>query len=300
MVTSKRKGIKEMANNPIDNKMKEKVLNPLKVIGITVPAVLLGVILLFSCIRIIPEGHIGVKYQLGAIVRSDLAAGAHIKAPFFQSIKSVDVREQVYETTTSAYTRDTQTVESIQVKLNYVYDSSQLSNIIRTIGIDNVESKLIVPQVNSVLKNAIGGFRAEELVQGRSALQEQVESELRRSLAKNGITVTAFNIEGIDFEDAFEQAVRLKVEAEQQALRAQNETVLKEEEAKQRVIAAEAEAESQRIAAEAEAYAIELIQKQLSSSPQYIQLQMVEKWNGEWPEVMGNTVNPFVSLNTAG
>ena len=120
--------------------MKEKVLNPLKVIGITVPAVLLGVILLFSCIRIIPEGHIGVKYQLGAIVRSDLSAGAHLKAPFFQTIKSVDVREQVYETTTSAYTRDTQTVESIQVKLNYVYDSSQLSNIIRTIGIDNVES----------------------------------------------------------------------------------------------------------------------------------------------------------------
>ena len=108
-------------------------------------------------------------------------------------------------------------------------------------------------------------------------LQEQVEKELRSSLAKNGITVTAFNIESIDFEDAFEQAVRLKVEAEQQALRAQNETALKEEEAKQRVIAAEAEAESQKIAAEAEAYAIELIQKQLSSSPQYIQLQMVEK-----------------------
>ena len=48
----------------------------------------------------------------------------------------------------------------------------------------------------------------------------------------------------------------------------------------------------------AEAYAIELIQKQLQSSPQYIQLQMVEKWNGEWPQVMGDTVNPFVSLNT--
>ena len=282
------------------SKVTDKVLQPLKVIGIAVPAVLLALILLFSCIRIIPEGHIGVKYQLGAIVTSDLRAGAHLKLPFLQTIKTIDIREQVYETTTSAYTRDTQTVESIQVKLNYMYDSSQLSNIIRTIGIDNVETKLIVPQVNSVLKNAIGGFKAEELVQGRSMLQEQVENELRSSLAKNGIIVTAFNIESIDFEDAFEQAVRLKVEAEQQALRAQNETVLREEEAKQRVIAAEAEAESKKIAAEAEAYAIELIQKQLSSSPQYIQLQMVEKWNGEWPEVMGNTVNPFVSLNTAG
>lgn len=278
----------------------QKALVPLKIFGIGIPVAILVVVLVFSCFRIIPEGHIGVKYQLGAIKSSDLAAGPHFKLPFIQSIKTIDIREQVYETTTSAYTRDTQTVESIQVKLNYVYDQSELSNIIRTIGISNVESKLIIPQVNSVLKNAIGGFKAEELVQGRSALQEEVENELRKSLAKNGITVTAFNIESIDFEDAFEQAVRLKVEAEQEALRAQNETVLKEEEAKQRVIAAEAEAESKRIAAEAEAYAIELIQKQLQSSPQYIQLQMVEKWNGEWPEVMGETVNPFVSLNTAG
>ena len=283
-----------------EKKSEAKIPSPVKLIGIGIPALVLVIILLSSCLKIIPEGHIGVKYQLGAIVTSDLGAGPHLKLPFIQSIKTVDIREQVYETTTSAYTRDTQTVESIAVKLNYVYDRSELSDLIRTIGINNVESKLIVPQVNSVLKNAIGQFKAEDLVQGRSSLQEQVEGELRKSLAINGITVTAFNIESIDFEDAFEQAVRLKVEAEQQALRAQNETVLKEEEAKQRVIAAEAEAESKRVAAEAEAYAIELIQKQLQSSPQYIQLQMVEKWNGEWPEVMGNTVNPFVSLNTAG
>ena len=268
-----------------------------KTIGMIVPIGILVIIMLFSCLKIIPEGHIGVKYRLGAIVSSDLGAGPHFKLPLVESVKTVDIREQVYQATTSAYTRDTQTVESIQIKLNYVYDSSKLSEIIRTIGIDNVESKLIIPQVNSVLKNAIGQFKAEELVQNRSALQEQVESELRELLQRNGITVTAFNIESIDFEDAFEQAVRLKVEAEQQALRAQNETVLREEEAKQRVIAAEAEAESQRIAAEAEAYAIELIQQQLKSSPQYIQLKLVEKWNGEWPQVMGETVNPFVSLD---
>ena len=279
--------------------IKEKSNQFAKKILIILPVCLLAFILVLSCFKIIPEGHIGVKYQLGAIVSSDLGAGPHLKIPFLQSIRTIDIREQVYEATTSAYTRDTQTVESIQVKLNYVYDSSELSTIIRTIGIEIVENKLIIPQVNSVLKNAIGGFKAEELVQGRSALQEQVENELRSQLAKNGITVTAFNIESIDFEDAFEQAVRLKVEAEQQALRAQNETVLKEEEARQRVIAAEADAESQRIAAEAEAYAIELIQQQLKSSPQYIQLKMVEKWNGEWPQVMGDTVNPFVSLNSA-
>ena len=267
-----------------------------KKIFIFVPAITLALVIIFSCGTIIPEGHIGVKTQLGAIVDSDLGAGLHFKVPFIQSISTVDIREQVYETNTPAYTKDTQTVENMQVKLNYQYDQSELSTIIRSIGINNVESKLIVPQVNSVLKNAIGRFKAEDLVQNRSALQEEVESELRKSLAASGIVVTAFNIENIDFEDAFEEVIRAKVAAEQEALRMQNETVAKEEQAKQRVIAAQAEADSQRIQAEAEAYSIELIQKQLQASPEYIELQKVEKWNGEWPQVMGETVNPFVTI----
>ena len=47
---------------------------------------------------------------------------------------------------------------------------------------------------------------------------------------------------------------------------------------------------------EAEAYSIQVIQEQLSASPEYTQLQMVERWNGEWPQVMGSTVNPFVTI----
>ena len=273
---------------------KRKILVPI----IAVVAILL--LLVVGGFRIIPEGHIGVKTQLGAIVASDLNAGPHLSIPFVQRIQSVNVQEQAYEFNASAYTKDTQTVENIQGKLNYQYDRSQLSGIIRNIGIKNVESKIIVPQVNSILKNAIGGFKAEDLVQNRSSLQEQVESELRASLAQAGIAVTALNIENIDFEDSFEEVIRAKVAAEQEALRMRNETVAKEEQAKQTVIAAQAQADSQRVKAEAEAYAIKLIQEQLAASPKYIELKKVEKWNGEWPQIMGDTINPFVSLSEAG
>ena len=71
----------------------------------------------------------------------------------------------------------------------------------------------------------------------------------------------------------------------------------KEELARQTVIEAQAEAESQKIRADAEAYAIEAIQKQLQQSPEYIELQRVQKWDGKYPQVMGNSVNPFVALN---
>lgn len=267
-----------------------------KLIILIVAVALITTVGLSSCCTV-DEGEVGVKYRFGTIVDDSLTAGLHTKIPMIESIKKIDVREQVYETTTTAYTKDTQTVEGLQVKLNYRYDQSELSNLIRNIGINNVESKLVVPQLNSALKNAIGNYKAEELVQNRSAVQEIVEEELRASLAEVGVAVTAFNIENIDFEDSFEEVIRQKVAAEQEALRVQNETVAKEEEAKQAVIAAEAEAESKRIAAEAEAYAIELIQKQLDASPEYIRLQMVEKWNGSWPEVMGNEINPFILMD---
>ena len=109
---------------------------------------------------IIEEGYIGVKYQFGKIVDDSLSAGLNFKVPFVQTIRQVDVREQMYQMDANSYTKDTQTVEGIQTKLNYVYDRGELSNIIRNVGINNVESKLLIPQMQSIVKNEIGQYKA--------------------------------------------------------------------------------------------------------------------------------------------
>lgn len=250
----------------------------------------------WSSFTIIEEGYIGVKYQFGKIVDDSLSAGLNFKLPFVQTIRQVDVREQMYQMDANAYTKDTQTVEGIQTKLNYVYDRGELSNIIRNIGISNVESKLLIPQMQSIVKNEIGQYKAEDLVQSRTVVQESIEEKLRESLSQSGIIVVSFAIENLDFEDGFEEAIRAKVVAEQEALKMQNRTKEKEELARQTVIEAQAEAESQRIRADAEAYAIQAIQEQLQQSPEYIELQRVQKWDGKYPQVMGNNVNPFVTI----
>jgi len=267
-------------------------------LGIVIAAIVVFLVVFFmNCFTVIEEGFIGVKYQFGKIVDDSLSAGLNFKIPFIQSVDTIDIREQMYETNTNAYTKDTQTVENMQVKLNYMYDQSTLSLIIRNIGIKNVENKLIIPQLQSIMKNEIGQFRAEELVQNRSNIQENIEEKLRSSLASSGILVISFAIENIDFEDSFEEAIRAKVTAEQQALQMQNLTAAKEEEARQVVIAAQAEADSAKLAADAEAYAIETIQKQIAESPEYLAFLKVQKWNGAFPQVMSEGVNPFVTLN---
>lgn len=248
---------------------------------------------------VIDEGYIGVKYQFGRIVDTSLGAGLNFKLPFVQSVRTVDIREQMYEMNTSAYTKDTQTVENLQVKLNYIYDRALIGDLIRNVGVQNVETKLIIPQMQSTMKNAIGQVRAEDLVQNRAAVQENIEETLRDSLGRSGIVVVSFAMENLDFEDGFEETIRAKVAAEQQALTMQNKTKEKEELAKQVVIEGQAQADSEKIKADAQAYSIEIIQKQLNQSPEYIQYQQIERWDGKLPQVMGETVNPFVSFNAA-
>ncbi len=259
--------------------------------------VVLVVIVVFNCFTVVNEGFIGVKYQFGKIVGSDLSAGLNFHIPFIEEIQEVDTREQIYSIQTNAYTSDTQTVDQLSLKMNYYYDGTKLSDIIRTIGIPNVETKLLVPNVAKIAKNEIGKVRAEDLVQTRSEVQNAIYESLKETLEPSGIVVTAFAIENLSFDEAFEQSIQAKVIAAQDALKMQNKTAEKEEEAKQKVIAAQAEADSQKIKADAEAYAIQAVQEQLAKSPSYIDYLKVNNWNGVLPQAIGNDVNPFIALD---
>lgn len=256
-------------------------------------------IVLFNSFSVVNEGYIGVKYQFGKIVSSDLSAGLNLHIPFIEEIQEVDTREQIYSVQTNAYTSDTQTVDQLSLKLNYCYDGTKLSDIIRTIGISNVETKLLVPNVAKIAKNEIGKVRAEDLVQSRSEVQNAIYESLKETLEPSGIIVTAFAIENLSFDAAFEQSIQAKVIAAQDALKMQNKTAEKEEEAKQKVIAAQAEADSQKIKADAEAYAIKAVQEQLATSPNYVDYLKINNWNGELPQAIGNEVNPFFALDNS-
>ncbi len=276
-----------------DDNGSSKGIATLVIVGLIV---VLLIVVLFNSFTVVNEGFIGVKYQFGKIVASDLTAGLNFHIPFIETIEQVDTREQIYSVMTDAYTSDTQTVNELQLKVNYYYAPNQLSDLIRSIGISNVETKLLVPNVAKITKDEIGKVQAEKLVQNRSDVQNAIFNVIRETLAPNGIVVTAFAIENLTFDDAFEQSIQAKVIAAQDALKMQNKTAEKEEEAKQLVIAAEADAEAQKIKAEAEAYAIQVVQEQIAQSPNYIEYLKISNWNGVLPQAIGTEVNPFIAL----
>ncbi|MDR2532264.1 MAG: prohibitin family protein [Oscillospiraceae bacterium] len=253
-------------------------------------------ILIFNCFTLVSEGYIGVKYQLERIVRNDLKPGLNFQIPFIERIEQVEMRNQIYTFEGDAYTRDTQRVNNLRIKLTYRYNPNFMTELIQDVGILNITDRYLVPHVQKISRDTIGRTNAERLVQSRGDIQFEIQETLTRELADFGIIVTAVAIENIAFEAEFEESIQRKVIAEQDALRMENVTVMREEEAKQVVIAAEARAESAIIEAEAEARAIELIQAQIAQNREYIEYLKIINWNGILPQVIGDGVNPFVVL----
>ncbi len=289
-----------MANNVFSTEEIKKI-NPKKPVIIVLVIVIIAVLLvvIFNSFTIVNEGFIGVKYTFGKITNADLTPGLNFCIPFVEEIRQVDTREQVYSVTEDAYTSDTQSVEELRLKLNYYYDTAKLSDIIRTIGIDNVENKLLVQNVAKIAKNEIGKIKAEDLVQSRGAVQQKIQDALSEALLPSGIIVSAFAIENLSFDEAFEASIQAKVIAEQDALKMENKTKEKEEEARQRVIAAQAEADSTKLEADAQAYAIQAVQEQLADSPDYIDYMKINKWDGKLPTFIGDEINPFVNIDSS-
>ena len=268
--------------------------------GKVLPIILavIAIFLLFNCFTLVSEGFIGVKYRFERIVVDNLKPGLNFKIPFIERIDQVETRNQIYEFVGDAYTKDTQRVNDMRLKVTYRYSQDQLSELIRGVGIANVQDRHLVPNVQKIAKNAIGNVNAESLVRTRDEVQAIIQEKLTEELIQYGIIVTAFAIENIAFETQFEESIQAKVIAEQDALRMVNKTREKEEEAKQVVIAAEARADSAIIEAEAEAKAIELIQAQIAQNPEYIAYLKIINWNGILPQVIGDGVNPFVVLGS--
>lgn len=245
----------------------------------------------------VPEGYVAALYQFGKLSSVEATTGLRMKVPFVQSVRLIDVKEQSKEMVQNAYTKDTQTVENLIVKVNYRLNVAEVESVIKNIGVDMVEDKIIIPNVYAITRNAIGQYTADELIAHRSEVTQKIHDQLSEVFEGKGLTLVSFTIQNIDFEDSFEAAVRRKVEAEQKALEAQNRTKEEEELARQEVIRAQAEADAIRARAEAEAFAIEVINAQLSNSPHYVEYLTATKWNGQLPLVTGTQGGQMLDIS---
>ncbi len=246
--------------------------------------VLLALTSLTGCgFKIVDTGERGVETQFGKVIGDALPEGMQFYNPFTSDVTTLSIKTITSNDKTIGYTKDVQQA-TIEFSVNYNLNSDSVTTVYRTVGRD-WQAKLVTQAVPAIIKNVIGKWEAVELVSNRQKATSEIEQTLITELAKNGVTITRFEITNITYVAEFEKAVESKVVAIQRAAEAENKTKQIEEEAKQKVISAKAEAESMRIRSDA-----------LSQNKSLVDYEAVQKWDGKLPQyVMGNSM-PFVNL----
>lgn len=234
---------------------------------------------------LVNTGNRGVVMNFGAVQEEILGEGIHWRTPIVQKIKEIDVQTQKLEVKTLAYSKDIQTVES-QIILNYSVKPEIVNKLYQEVGKD-YEMRLIDPAIQEGVKSATAKFTAQQLIEERGKVKDEIKAELFERLNTYFI-ISDFSITDFSFSDEYEKAVEAKQVAQQSALKAENDLARIKTEAEQRVAQAMAEAEAIKIQAQA-------ITQQ--GGRDYVNLKAVEKWNGVLPnQMIPNATMPFINL----
>ena len=162
--------------------------------------------------------------------------------------------------------------QNIKIDLTIIYSlvANEVPLLHQQIGV-GYEDQIILPQLRSEARLAIGGYSAEQIYQGkvRDEIQQGIKSKLAQALAKYpAIQIQDALIRHFAFSSAFEQAIEQKKLAAQQVEINKNKALAEEEEAKRMeaqargaklkaIQEAEGRAESAKIEADANRYKLE-------------------------------------------
>lgn len=162
-------------------------------------------------------------------------------------------------------------------------------------GIDEIAAIDMRNSVRSAFVNQ-GAVRDVEGVFGKGLpeFMKAVNDEVRATWESRGINVHEVYLIGAFRPDPqVIQSINAKVQAVQNALAAENKIAQSRAERMQAEQEADAKAYTILAKAKAEAQAIELVQKQLSKSPTYVDYVRAQKWDGKLPGITGGVIPMF-------
>lgn len=259
--------------------------------------VIIIVIVMMEAAVIVEAGHRGVVLYFGAVENRVLGEGIHFIIPFAEQVVQLEVRTQKYQADADAASQDLQQVHTV-IALNYRIDPTRADTLYQTIG-PNYEDRIIAPTIQESVKASVAKFNAEDLITKREIAKGVIAQAIKQTLASNDILSENVFITNFDFSQAFADQIEQKVVAFQKYLTEQNTLRSIQVIANQTVVQAQAAAKANVARANGESQAIEIITSQLRSSPQYLQWQAINRWNGQLPYAMGNNGLPFFTPPSA-
>ena len=235
--------------------------------------ILFVVVVVMSSSFVIPPGHRGVIVTMGKVSELFAPEGFGLKTPFITDVLPVSIRQQTKSTQADCYSSDLQQIK-IELRVLYRIPEGMVVRAFQDYSGDPFDS-LIAPRVAEALKEVTALQSAEQVVKKREEIKSKALASAKAKVG-NLIIIEDIVIQDVSLSKELESAIEAKMVQEQEAAKAK---FIQQK--------AEIEANTAIIKAKGEAEAIRVRGKALQESPGLVQLQIVEKWNGVSPLVIG-------------
>jgi prohibitin 2 len=239
-----------------------------------------------SCVcTVVDPGNRGVQVEFGEVKPRILPEGLSQKA-LFASVTEISVRQQIAKLDATCFSSDLQQVQ-IHAKVMYRVPENNVIKVFRDYRGDPFDS-LVSPRIQESIKEVTALLTAEQLAKQREDVKLKT-LDLSRQKVGEIIEIVDIVIENVDLSPQLKLAIESKMVQEQEAAKAKFTQQKAEIEAATDVIRAEGEAKAIRIRGQA-----------LRETPGLIELQIVEKWNGVSPMVVGSGTGANILLPMTG
>lgn len=273
--------------------------------------IIFAIIFTFACLEKIPAGYVGVVYNMnGGVDGEILQQGWHFVAPTKKiTTYSIGI-EQSYLTAEdkgdskkdesfNIPTSDGKTVK-VNLEFSYRFDPEKVANtFIQFKGRSGEEIKntFIKPKVIAWTQEVSANYPVTDIFGNqRTAINAELDVYLKGKFESYGIIIDTVNFTDISVDDETAAAIQRKVTAQQElelaeieaktaTIQAEKDREVAKIQAEKNKEVAEIEAEQLLISANAEAEANRIVSESLTD--RLIEKQKLEKWDGQYPKVMG-------------
>ena len=255
--------------------------NIARLIGVAV-LVFAVVIMAASGTYVVQPGYRGVEVTMGKVSAAFKPEGFGMKAPFMTAIHPISIRQQTAEEKADCYSADLQQIH-IELRVLFRIPESSVVKLFQDYYGDPFES-LVAPRVQEALKEVTALQSAEQIVKNRELIKTHA-LEIARKKIGTFIVVEDIVVQNIALTKELEHAIEAKMVQEQEASKSKYFQQRAQIEADTAVIQAKGEAES-----------IMIRGKALKENPAFVDLKIVDKWDGLTPLVIGGGGNILMQL----
>jgi regulator of protease activity HflC (stomatin/prohibitin superfamily) len=252
-----------------------------------IAAVLVLIIVILGSFTQVGVGEVGIVKHFGAIDPDHpdiFDPGIHTKVPFRDDVVIFDTRIQKEQVSASAASKDGVTITST-IAVNFHIDASKAPLILQNLG-PNYKDRIIDQQIQQAFKDVTAQYAGLELIQKREEVANKAKVTLKDKLSPYYIVVDEFTIPNYEFPKEFNDAILATQVANQQNLQAKQLQEKAKTEADTALIVAQGLANAQKAQA-------------TTLTPEYLQLQAINKWNGQLPQYLTpGAAIPFIGSTT--